>query len=92
MTAKKRSMTATWSDTDDSLELTEEFFQQADQYEGSKLKPRGRPKPPSHWLTRLAPQKHVSAVMRRMDVHATAVGATCPRQISIDSLKVAPAD
>ncbi len=44
MTAKKRSTTATWSDSDDAPELTEEFFQQADQYEGSKLKPRGRPK------------------------------------------------
>ncbi len=44
MTAKKRSTPATWSDPDDAPELTEEFFKHADQYEGGKLKPRGRPK------------------------------------------------
>lgn len=44
MTAKKRSTTATWSDPDDALELTETFFKQADEYDGRKLKPRGRPK------------------------------------------------
>ncbi len=44
MTAKKRSSPATWSDPDDAPELTETFFRQADQYEGSKLKARGRPK------------------------------------------------
>ncbi len=44
MTAKKRSSPATWSDPDDAPELTEAFFRQADQYEGSKLKARGRPK------------------------------------------------
>ena len=44
MTAKKRSTTATWSDPDDAPALTEEFFKQADRYEGGKLKPRGRPK------------------------------------------------
>ncbi len=44
MTVKKRSTPATWSDPDDAPELTEEFFEQADQYEGGKLRPRGRPK------------------------------------------------
>jgi len=44
MTAKKRSTTATWSDPDDAPELTETFFKQADDYDGRKLKPRGRPK------------------------------------------------
>lgn len=44
MTAKKRSTTTTWSDPDDAPALTEAFFKQADQYEGSRLEPRGRPK------------------------------------------------
>lgn len=44
MTAKKPSTTVTWSDPDDAPELTEEFFKQADEYEGAKLKPRGRPR------------------------------------------------
>ncbi len=44
MTAKKRSTTSTWSDPDDAPELTQAFFKHADQYEGSKLKSRGRPK------------------------------------------------
>lgn len=37
-------MTATWFDPDEAPELTEAFFKQADQDEGSKLKPRVRPK------------------------------------------------
>jgi uncharacterized protein (DUF4415 family) len=44
MTAKKPSTPATWTDPDDAPELTEAFFQNADQYVGKKLKPRGRPK------------------------------------------------
>lgn len=44
MTAKKPSTTVSWSDPDDAPELTEEFFKQADEYEGGKLKPRGRPR------------------------------------------------
>lgn len=44
MTAKKPSTPATWTDPDDAPELTEAFFQTADQYEGTTLKPRGRPK------------------------------------------------
>jgi uncharacterized protein (DUF4415 family) len=44
MTAKKRSTPAIWNDPDDAPELTAEFFKSADLYEGSKLKPRGRPK------------------------------------------------
>jgi hypothetical protein len=47
MTAKKRSTTATWTDPDDAPPLTEEFFKQADQYEGDTLKPRGRPRAPT---------------------------------------------
>ena len=47
MTTKKRSTTVTRFDPDDAPTLTEEFFKQADQYEGGKLKPRGRPKAPT---------------------------------------------
>jgi uncharacterized protein (DUF4415 family) len=44
MTAKKRSTPATWKDPEDAPELTEDFFKNADLYEGTKLKTRGRPK------------------------------------------------
>jgi uncharacterized protein (DUF4415 family) len=44
MTVKKRSMPATWKDPDDAPELTEDFFENADLYEGTKLKTRGGPK------------------------------------------------
>lgn len=44
MTAKKPSTNATWTDPDDAPELTEAFFKHADQYDGTKLKARGRPK------------------------------------------------
>ena len=44
MTAKKPSTKATWTDPDDAPELTEAFFKEADQYDGTKLKVRGRPK------------------------------------------------
>ena len=42
MTVKKRSTKAVWSDPDDAPELTAEFFNSADLFEGSKLKARGR--------------------------------------------------
>ena len=44
MTAKKPSTTATWNDLDDAPELTEKFFKTADQYKGSQLQKRGRPR------------------------------------------------
>jgi len=44
MTVKKRSTPTTWKDPDDAPELTEDFFKDADLYEGVKLKTRGRPK------------------------------------------------
>ena len=44
MTVKKRSMPTPWKDPDDAPELTEDFFLNADLYEGTKLKTRGRPK------------------------------------------------
>ena len=44
MTVKKRSTPATWKDPDDAPELTEDFLKNADLYEGTKLKTRGRPK------------------------------------------------
>jgi uncharacterized protein (DUF4415 family) len=44
MNAKKRSMPAIWSDSDDAVELTAEFFESADLYKGNKLQTRGRPK------------------------------------------------
>ena len=44
MTAKKRSTPSTWVDPDDAAELTSEFFEAADLYEGKVIKPRGRPK------------------------------------------------
>ncbi|WP_416547421.1 BrnA antitoxin family protein [Limnohabitans sp. DCL3] len=44
MTAKKRSTPVAWRDPDDAPELTAEFFNSADVYEGHQLKTRGRPK------------------------------------------------
>ncbi|HTJ56843.1 MAG TPA: BrnA antitoxin family protein [Devosiaceae bacterium] len=43
MSANKPVTESTWVDPDDAPELTEEWFQQADQYEGEKLVRRGRP-------------------------------------------------
>jgi uncharacterized protein (DUF4415 family) len=43
MTARKRASKSTWIDPDDAPELTEEWFQTADLYEGDKLIRRGRP-------------------------------------------------
>jgi uncharacterized protein (DUF4415 family) len=44
MTAKKPTTTAIWNDADDAPELSESFFKTADQYHGTQLKARGRPK------------------------------------------------
>ena len=44
MTAKKRSTPTIWHDPDDAAELTAEFFESADLYNGKQLQPRGRPK------------------------------------------------
>lgn len=44
MTAKKPSTRSTWVDPDDAPELTEKFFETADQYVGDKLVKRGRPR------------------------------------------------
>jgi uncharacterized protein (DUF4415 family) len=44
MSAKKTFTPATWTDPEDAPELTAAFFKQADRYEGTTLKPRGRPK------------------------------------------------
>ena len=44
MSAKKPSTTATWTHPDEAPELDEAFFKNANQYQGTQLKPRGRPK------------------------------------------------
>ena len=44
MNAKKPSIPTTSTDPDDAPELTEAFFQTADRYDGTTLKPRGRPR------------------------------------------------
>lgn len=44
MTTKKPTPPVTWTDPDDAPELSEAFFQTADRYEGTVLKPRGRPR------------------------------------------------
>jgi uncharacterized protein (DUF4415 family) len=45
MIGKKRASKATWVDSDDAPELTENWFARADLYEGDKLVRRGgRPK------------------------------------------------
>ena len=44
MSAKKTSTPASWTDPEDAPELKAAFFKQADRYEGTTLKPRGRPK------------------------------------------------
>jgi uncharacterized protein (DUF4415 family) len=42
MTAKKSATESTWIDPDDVPELTDEWFQKADLYDGEKLIRRGR--------------------------------------------------
>lgn len=43
MNASKHATPAAWTDPDDAPELTDEFFQRADEYAGDKLVRRGRP-------------------------------------------------
>lgn len=44
MTANKQATLTDWIDPDDEPELTDEFFDRADEYDGDKLIRRGRPK------------------------------------------------
>ena len=43
MNANNHAMSTAWIDPDDAPELTDEFFEQADEYMGNKLLRRGRP-------------------------------------------------
>jgi uncharacterized protein (DUF4415 family) len=43
MNANKRASAQNWTDPDDAPELTEEFFERADEFVGEKLVRRGRP-------------------------------------------------
>lgn len=43
MTAKSKTTAPAWVDPDDAPELTDAFFQRADEYAGKKLVRRGRP-------------------------------------------------
>ena len=43
MNESKRDTTAIWRDPDDAPELTDEWFQSADQHHAGKLVRRGRP-------------------------------------------------
>ena len=43
MNASKRGTHTTWTDPDDAPELTDEFFERADEYVGDRLIRRGRP-------------------------------------------------
>jgi uncharacterized protein (DUF4415 family) len=45
MAVSKRATRTEWVDPDDAPELTDEFFQQADEYVGDKLVRRGRGRP-----------------------------------------------
>jgi uncharacterized protein (DUF4415 family) len=53
MRVSKRNTKAVWVDPDDAPELTQEWFDTADVYDGEKLISRGRPKS-------LAPKKAIS--------------------------------
>jgi uncharacterized protein (DUF4415 family) len=44
MNVNKTSTDGAWVDPDDAPELTEEFFERADEHQGEKLVRRGRPK------------------------------------------------
>lgn len=44
MTANKRATRKSWTDPDDAPELTDRFFETADEYRGRKLVKRGRPR------------------------------------------------
>jgi hypothetical protein len=43
-----RMVVIVWTPRGDAPELTEEFFEQADEYRGEKLVRRGRPKSAAH--------------------------------------------
>jgi uncharacterized protein (DUF4415 family) len=45
MTVSRRATGSEWVDPDDAPELTDEFFEQADEYVGDKLVLRGRGRP-----------------------------------------------
>jgi len=47
MQEKKSVGESDWIDPDDAPELTDEYFERADQYEGEKLIRRGRPLAPN---------------------------------------------
>ena len=44
MNANKPATASGWTDPDDAPELTDEFFERADEFEGTRLVRRGRPK------------------------------------------------
>ena len=44
MNTKKHATPIEWIDADDAPELTDEFFERADEYVGDKLVRRGRPR------------------------------------------------
>jgi uncharacterized protein (DUF4415 family) len=44
MNANKHATPTVWTDPDDAPELTDEFFERADEYVGGNLVRRGRPK------------------------------------------------
>ncbi|MET0610629.1 MULTISPECIES: BrnA antitoxin family protein [Pseudomonas syringae group] len=44
MSEKKTSTGINWVDPDDAPELTDAFFERADEYQGSRVIKRGRPK------------------------------------------------
>ncbi len=44
MNANKPATASDWTDPDDAPELTDEFFERADEFEGARLVRRGRPK------------------------------------------------
>lgn len=45
MTVSKRAMHTDWVDSDDAPELTDEFFERADEYVGDRLVRRGPGRP-----------------------------------------------
>ena len=53
MIENKPDTPSTWIDPDDAPELTDEWFQQADQYDAGVLVKRGRP-------ALAAPKKHIN--------------------------------
>ncbi len=44
MNVSKRTTRKDWIDPDDAPELTDQFFERADEYDGHKLVKRGRPR------------------------------------------------